>query len=526
MGVLATMTGIAVFIWPATTTYFLGKGKKELLPEVFVVQRGSVQKILQVEDGRIVAKKDFSLEFPFSGIVEKLFVKEGDIVKTNDSLMKLETIDFELEINHLRSLIDQSRANLKKLIAGPTEEDLNVSEIKIKNSEVALEDAKKNLVEAFKDSYTKADDAIRNKTNYLFELPQSDYPRLDFAMDSSRSALENSRLKAEIETSRVEIENILKTWKLSLDGSSALNDPASFIDSTKQYLGKIRDFLSKLAFALGGASAKDGSPLAALDAWKLNIAAGRVNIDAAALGVEVAEKNLNSAKSALSLARQEFDFKKSGSRDEDIEANRAEIRAIEGQIDIFREKLRKSTLRTPSTTEELIVKKIWLDPGESFKVGQAAISLSTLKRQLQVDVPEEDIGKINISNDVLIRFVALPNKKFKGKITSIESQEIIKDKDTSYRVNIELEEADESVLAGMTADLDFLTLLKEDSLKIPKNFVYEKNGRKYVKIYRSLGLEKETEIEIGSDLDNDFVEVVSGLSGGETIAKPTETILR
>ena len=45
--------------------------------------------------------------------METVFVKEGDIVKVYDLLIKLETIDFELEINRLRALTDQSRANLK-----------------------------------------------------------------------------------------------------------------------------------------------------------------------------------------------------------------------------------------------------------------------------------------------------------------------------------------------------------------------------------------------------------------------------
>ena len=75
--------------------------------------------------------------------METVFVKEGDIVKIDDLLIKLETIDFELEINRLRALTDQSRANLKKLIAGPTKEDIDVSETQVKNAEVTLEDAKK-----------------------------------------------------------------------------------------------------------------------------------------------------------------------------------------------------------------------------------------------------------------------------------------------------------------------------------------------------------------------------------------------
>ena len=517
LGALAIITAAAL-IWPATTTYFLGKGKKELLPETFVIQRGSVQKILQVEDGRIVAKKDFSLEFPFSGTVETVFVKEGDIVKVYDLLIKLETIDFELEINRLRALTDQSRANLKKLIAGPTKEDIDVSETQVKNAEVTLEDAKKNLVETIKDSYTRADNAVRNKADRLFTLPQSNDPLLKFALDSSK--LENFTLEAEIKANRVEIENILKTWKLSLGKLSISGELTPFIKEAKEHLEKIRNFLDKLAFAVNGASASDNLPLTTLSSWRIDIAVSRADVNAVALGVETAEKNLNSAESALSLARRELDFKKSGTRNEDIEANRAEIRTIERQIDIFGEKIRKSTLRAPSTTDELIVKKIWLEPGELFKIGQSVISLSTLKQKLQVDVPEEDIRKISIGNSVLIRFDALPDKKIKGIITSIEPQEIIDDNDTSYRVNIQLEEADESVLAGMTADLDFLTLFKEDSLKIPNNFIYEKNNEKYVKVFGGLGIIKEIRIKTGADLDNNFIEVISGLGGEETIIKP------
>ena len=158
----------------------------------FTVVVGDIQEVVKVR-GEVVAQKDFNLEFPFVGIVERIFVQEGQMVSQNDPLVKLETTDFELEIRKLNSVIIQSQANLDKLITGPTQEDIRVFETKVENAKASLEDAQKNLIDKLQDAYTRADDAVRGKADQLFSSPGSANPKLNSVFVENQNSIEWER---------------------------------------------------------------------------------------------------------------------------------------------------------------------------------------------------------------------------------------------------------------------------------------------------------------------------------------------
>ena len=91
----------------------------------FTVEKGQIQESVKSR-GEIAAEKDFDLEFPFSGTVENIYKKEGQTVKQGEPIIKLETTEFQLELQKLRSQLKQAEAELliKKAEAGNTENNL------------------------------------------------------------------------------------------------------------------------------------------------------------------------------------------------------------------------------------------------------------------------------------------------------------------------------------------------------------------------------------------------------------------
>ena len=426
-----------VFFW-TYQKYFRVEESNFLL---FEVERGDIQEVVKVR-GEVVAQKEFDLEFPFSGIVEKIFVKEGQEVERGNSLIKLETTDFWLEIKRLEAILLQRKANLSKLSAGATSEDIKVSVTKVLNAKTALKDAKKNLIDTLRDAYTKSDNAIRNRIDQFFGNPRTSNPRVILPFV-------DLQLKTDINSGRFFIEKTLVSWESSLDQLTVSNDLVSYIDIAKQNLNQIKSFLDKVAFAVNRELLGVRLSQTTSDTWKTEVFTARTDINTAIENLSAAEEKLRTAESNLSLTKDELALKEVGTRTEDIEIAAAQIQEIKGRIAIEKEKIRKSTLYAPVSSKVI---KVWLEEGELFKLGQIssgesdssqtpAISLAAINHKVQADISELEIGKINETNGnaVLIQLDAFPDENFSGEITSIEPKEVTKEGDRYYRVNVHLE---------------------------------------------------------------------------------------
>lgn len=501
--ILIIAVGTAIVSFWVYQKYFRSEEAQVLF---FKVERGNIQEIVKVR-GEVAAQKDFDLEFPFSGTIEKIYVVEGRLVEQGALLMKLETIDLGFEKQRLEAVLAQKKTALEKLIAGPTAEDIRVAETKEANAAVSLEDAKRNLLDKLRDAYTKSDDAVRNKVDQFFSNPRGSSPQTNFYVY-------DSQLELTVESGRLSLEGTLTKWKASLDTLTSASDLDSYLGEARTNLDLVASFLNSITLALSPLSPSAAITQTTIDTWRADVYTGRTNVNTALTNLSSAEEKLRSAESALQLAQDELILKKSGTRPEDIEIAKAQVREIENQIAATEEKIRKSALRAPAGAR---VAKIWLETGEVFTPGQPAASLSTPGHKIQSDVSELEIGKIREvdGNDVLIRLDAFPDLEFRGKVVSIDPQEVVKDEDIFYRVNIYFEARGTMVRPGMNADLTILVSSKDKVLKIPALAVYEKDGKKFVKILEGKK-EKEIEIETGIT-DGESIEVISGLSEGQTV---------
>lgn len=519
--ILIILIGISLVSFWVYKNYFKNETSQPLL---FKVEKGSIQEIIKTR-GEVISNKDFNLEFPFSGIVEKIFVKEGEIVNKNQPLMKLETTDFELEIQKLTSQLNQAKANLKaqqaildKLKKGTRTEEIQIQKIKVENAEIVFEEAKQDLINTLNNAYVQSDDAIRNKIDQLFQNPRSLSPKLIFLSS-------NSQLQSDIEWQRLVIENSLNSWQLSLNQLTINSNLTLYIKEANKNLEKIKSFLDKIALIVNNLSPNASISQTTIDGWKLNISTARTNINTIINEVLTKKKTLKTAESNLSLEKETLALKEAGPRKEEIVAQEAEverakasIESIQTQIAIVKEKIKKSTLYAPLIGK---ITKIFLKKQELFKPGKPAITLETVDLKIQADISELDIGKIKENSKVIIQLDAFPNFQFNGKIISVEPKEIIKEGDKYYRINIYTKpNKNLKIRSGMSADLTIITSFKKNILKIPELAVYQKNNKKFVKLFKNNKI-KEIEIETGIS-DGEKIEVIKGLKEGQTIMVSAE----
>lgn len=165
-----------------------------------------------------------------------------------------------------------------------------------------------------------------------------------------------------------------------------------------------------------------------------------------------------------------------------------------------------------------MVSKIWFKEGEIDPAGQPVISFRSSEMKIQADVPEEDILKVAIGSAARVKFKALVQTVFFGKVDAIEAHEINKDGDVYYRVDIGSSDFNPPLRSGMTADVFIDSAEQDSAIKIPSSYVSWRAGRSYVTVVNA-GKRQEVEVETGAT-DGDSTEISSGLQEGQQLLSP------
>ena len=139
---------------------------------------------------------------------------------------------------------------------------------------------------------------------------------------------------------------------------------------------------------------------------------------------------------------------------------------------------------------------------------------------INLSINENEISNIALEQEVQISLIADSNKTYTGKITKIDSIGTYSSSGTTFSVEVSLEN-DGNIKIGMSVscviNIDELT----DVIAIPINSVQINGDRRYVLAVEN-GEIKEVDITTGVSND-EYVQVLSGLEGGETIQVVTTT---
>lgn len=135
--------------------------------------------------------------------------------------------------------------------------------------------------------------------------------------------------------------------------------------------------------------------------------------------------------------------------------------------------------------------------------------------QLQIQINESEINKVAKEQEAKIELSALEDKEYTGTIKSINNVGTYSSSGTTFTAIIEFEN-DGNVKPGMSASCTIVLEKAEDCIAVPIEAVQTSDEQKYVIVSKSDGTTENVNIETGISNDS-YVQVLSGLSGGETI---------
>ena len=159
--------------------------------------------------------------------------------------------------------------------------------------------------------------------------------------------------------------------------------------------------------------------------------------------------------------------------------------------------------------------------GSQVRAGADLLRIADFSRvAITVNANESDIVKLKEGQEVTVTGNAFRDLRLKGKLVHVSSR-TNSEHDSSFRVRALLDPLDErrmsKIRMGMNALLQIVTYKKERAIVVPIHAVSSWSGEHNVTVIDPGTLEQETRrVEIGPTT-YDSVEILSGLSEGETV---------
>jgi HlyD family secretion protein len=142
------------------------------------------------------------------------------------------------------------------------------------------------------------------------------------------------------------------------------------------------------------------------------------------------------------------------------------------------------------------------------------------------NVPESDIAKLSTGQKADITLDAFgDNEVFVGTVTSIDPASTVVQDVVYYRIKLSLDNLQEKIKAGMTANIDVRTAEKKNVLMIPMRAVQYvgKQATIEVMLDEVKNVTEKRNITIGLSGDDGMVEILSGVKAGEKVVTFSKT---
>ncbi len=501
------LTGIVVLVLVVVVYQMQQKPTSPF--ETVLAKKGTVTQEVSVT-GRVNSDSEVSLAFEKSGRVSSVPLAVGKHVAAGDVLVRIDASELTPLRQQALANLEVELANLAQLKKGNREEDIAVTRAQVESAKSALDQARLSVFDRLHTAYTASDDAVGNVSDQFFRNPRTQNPEVNFPVT-------DAKLSIALPQDRVAVGEMMNTWSTDLSGYEAAAQTDEAITMTKAHLGKVKAFLDELALAVNGLTPSTNLTQTTIDGWKMDISGARTAINTSISNVfAVAEKYYSSVE-AEKVVENQLALKIAGPTPETIAAQEARIASVRASIANYDAQLRKTMLLAPFAG---VITKQDAKQGQTVTAGVSLVTLmSDSVWKIETNVPEVDVAKIAVGDPARISFDAYGTDViFAAKVISIDPAETIIEGVSTYKVTLVLDEKDDRILSGMTANIDISTDKREDVLMVPFRAVLSKDDGKYVRIPSADGLTAtEKKVEIGLRGSGGNVEVLNGLVAGEQV---------
>ena len=547
----------------AVTIFALRPAAPEYVTDT--VKRGDLRQTVEAV-GTLTSDRDLQLQFPTSGIVAQVSVKEGDIVRPGQRLAQLRAGNLSADIASASARLQSALAELRAKEEGARPEDIAIAEAEVQNRRSSLEAAKSTLETAeasLENSKDKLDalkrEALVSLAGYVSNASSDATQQLTAAQNSigtMRDVLNNndltdaiikfgsadhdllvaSLLESEraitdiyargvtpgdfeealslLERSRAAVSQTWNAANRAFNLVSTVPTTAYFDDAAREgYKTTIGAERTTLQTAL---AALDSAVKALRDA-SANFAT-RITAEEAAVASAEGTKNkaladIATFESSLRIAEAQLQLKRAPTRKADLDAARANVLQMRAALARAQADYGNTVLTAPIAG---VITKVNVKTGEFTPVGAAVTMLGDSPYRIEMYVSEIDIPKVRLTQTGSVELDAFRGTEYKLRVSEIDSAATDRDGVSKYRVRLDFVYPHTEFKIGMTGDAEIVTGERADVLSVPQRAVIEEDGEFYVRILHEDGTVERKTVETGMEGSDGNIEV-TGVEEGETV---------
>ncbi|HNP75545.1 MAG TPA: efflux RND transporter periplasmic adaptor subunit [bacterium] len=488
--------------------------------------------------GSVESAQDISLNFKTAGKLVFLGAKEGEKVTAGKVLARIDSAGLAAQTEQYRANLYAAQADLARVKAGSSVEDIRVSQEQVAKGENDLASLKAEREIQIKILKEKILDAVNNGA-FTSQVALDNI--FNYFINDDKTAnliVQDNNLLSQVESNYYKLANDWQAVKNLIDQANSAKDSEDIIvaaDKLRTLLSDLTGLLNNcfrlaetivinanysqtakdsIKLDISGQQSTNNASLTALQTARANLTNSSNSYDSQ---IEAAEKNLN-------IYRAQLDLKQAGPRDFELSAAQARVAQAQAQLNQALANLADYSIIAPI---DGTVTQVNYSIGEQTNLSAAVVKmLSTEQYQIKVDIAESDITKIKIGDKTIIELDAFGNDQiFTGTVSFVDPAQTIIQDVIYYRttVSFDSDSRNEQIKPGMTADVTVTTANKNDVLYIPQRAVKLREAilgevpEKYVEVLVAGNQVVEKTVEIGLRGDDGLVEIISGLTVGDKV---------
>jgi RND family efflux transporter MFP subunit len=275
-----------------------------------------------------------------------------------------------------------------------------------------------------------------------------------------------------------------------------------------------------------GDTVKKGQLLFQLDDTNLQIekSSAEKDVERAKLQVEQAERNYLRSESLFNdklISKEVFEDSKT-----QYELAKNTLSRSEKALELVQDSLRKTRIVAPFDCT-VLTRPVSMGQAVSgsggFNSGTEVLTIANLTDMvINAHINQADVSRLGVNDEVSVEVEAVPGLEMVGKVERIAPQATIKNNIKGFAVRILLQNVDERVRPGMTADIQIPVAAADNVVAVPLAAVFTERDpvtqqtERYVYVVEKGRFERRP-VQIGVS-DYFYAEVQKGLSPGETVA--------
>jgi RND family efflux transporter MFP subunit len=504
--------------------------------------------------GQIETEDKIDIKPKVSGEISQILVEEGDEVKANQLIFKIDDTDYKKALTDAQTALKTAQLALDKLLEPPDDYTLTQAE----NALLQAKENEKNIQKKLDQAY---DDAFNTLNNVFLGLPSimsglhdllfsfnfnSYQPNISYYSDTIKNYDSTAELLKD--TTFNYYQNAKELYDQNYSDYKTINRFSDketiekFVNETYKTTKAIADVLKSAnnLVQLYKDTMKEQkltfSPLVDTHLTTLNTYLTQVNNYLSILfsvqqGIDSAKDSLATAQRTITEKEKYLEKLKKGPDELDIETQKLLVEQREESLKIAKENLEKCSIYTPFGG---IISNINVKKGDSVSPATVLATLITKEKIAKISLNEVDAAKVKIGQKAIITFDALSDLTLTGKVAQIDTVGTVSQGVVSYNVKIVLDSDSPEIKPGMSVTANIIVDTKIDVLSLPNAAIQTQGGNSFVEIVKapdeikqkleigkSIKLPKGVTIEnqrIETGISNDnLTEIVSGLKEGDIV---------